>query len=258
MTWLKLTRILILIIVFLSLAFYSRQQKLKSRSWTAPLELVIYPINAENHPEIDDYIANLNDEVFTPIDHFLAQQSQPYNLIAKQPTQTRLGPTLNTLPPTAPRPDSGFPNIVWWGLKFRYWVFKNTFSEDTEVRRIRVFVLYHAAVNGKRLPHSLGLDKGLVALVHAFADLDQDQQNNIVITHEVLHTVGALDKYDSQTQPVFPNGFADPERSPLYPQQRAEIMAGRIPLSETKRRMADSLKECVIGKQTAMEINWLR
>ncbi|MGR8932184.1 MAG: hypothetical protein ACU836_16260 [Gammaproteobacteria bacterium] len=257
MTWLKIIRITILIGIFLGIAFYAQQQKLKSRSWTAPLQLTIYPINAEKRPEIDDYISDLNDGVFAPIDQFMQQQSQSYNLSTARPTKTRLGPTLTSIPPEAPPPDSGYAAVIWWGLKFRYWVFENTSDEVTDVRKIRVFVLYHTASEGKRLPHSLGLDKGLVAIVHAFADLDQDQQNNIVIAHEVLHTVGALDKYDATTRPLFPDGFADPDQSPLYPQKRAEIMAGRIPLSETQMRMASSLNECVIGKQTAIEINWL-
>ncbi|MGZ5031405.1 MAG: hypothetical protein ACXV8I_12530, partial [Methylobacter sp.] len=94
--------------------------------------------------------------------------------------------------------------------------------------------------------------------VHAFASIDQDQQNNIVIAHEFLHTVGATDKYDADNNALFPIGYADPEQSPLYPQAKAEIMVGRIPLSATNGRMAAGLDECVIGKQTAKEIDWLQ
>lgn len=258
MTWFKLIRILLLTLIFLGLAFYAQQQELKSRSWTEPLQLIIYLLNAESSPLIDEYIAELNDDVFAPIDAFMQQQSRSYDLIAERPTETHLGPVLTQRPPEPPAAAAGFASIVWWGLKFRYWVYKNTPDSDSNIRRIRVFVLYHEAVPGKRLPHSLGLNKGLVALVHAFAAIDQDQQNNIVITHEVLHTVGATDKYAADNRPLFPVGYADPEQMPLYPQKRAEIMVGRIPLSETKMRMAESLQECVIGGQTAEEINWLR
>jgi len=116
----------------------------------------------------------------------------------------------------------------------------------------------HEAVQGRSLQHSLGLDKGLTAVIHAFASIDQDQQNNIVIAHELLHTVGATDKYAADNSALFSTGYADPEQSPLYPQTKAEIMVSRIPLSETGMRMADSLSECVIGEQTAKEINWLQ
>lgn len=254
----KVIRVLILLTLFLSLAFYAQQQKLKSRAWADPLQLVIYPIDAEHgNPAVADYIRELDDSVFAPIDHFFAAQSRDYNLIARQPTVTKLGPTVSVQPPPAPLPSAGYAAILWWGIKFRYWVYQNTPDSDGNIRRVRVFVQYHAADKNQQLRHSLGLDKGLVALVQAFAAIDQDQQNNIVIAHEVLHTVGATDKYAPDSSALFPIGYADPDQSPLYPQTRAEIMVGRIPLSETRLRMADSLQECMIGETTAREINWL-
>ena len=83
--------------------------------------------------------------------------------------------------------------------------------------------------------------------------------NNIVIAHEFLHTVGATDKDDlANDQPQFPDGYADPQRTPLVPQDQAEIMAGRRMLSETEWEMPDSLRSVVIGPKTALEINWAR
>jgi hypothetical protein len=258
MTPFKIIRILILLAVFAGVAFYGKNQKLKSRSWTEPLSVVIYRINGDNNSQaVNDYIHELDDGVFEPIDRFFQQQSEKYKLIAKQPTQTRMGAVLSALPPAAPLPEEGYAAIIWWGLKFRYWTYKNTPDPDSNMRRIRVFVLYHEAIPGRSLQHSLGLDKGLTAVVHAFASIDQDQQNNIVIAHELLHTVGATDKYDADNNALFPIGYADPDQSPLYPQAKAEIMVGRIPLSAGSVRMAASLDECVIGEQTAKEINWL-
>ena len=67
----------------------------------------------------------------------------------------------------------------------------------------------------------------------------------------------ATDKYDLATgQPRAPQGLADPGRSPLYPQERAEIMAGRIALSEARFEMPGSLRRCVIGPETAEEIGF--
>ena len=258
MTVFKIIRILILLAVFIVLAFYAKNQKLKSRMWTEPLSVVIYPINGDNNsPVVNEYINGLDDSVFEPVDRFLQQQSEKYKLITTRPTQIHLGPVLTVQPPEAPLPGKGYAAIIWWGLKFRYWAYKNTPDSDSDMRSIRVFVLYHQATEGRYLQHSLGLDKGLAAVVHAFASIDQDQQNNIVIAHELLHTVGATDKYAADNSALFPIGYADPEQSPLYPQTRAEIMVGRIPLSATTARMAASLNQCVIGEQTEKEINWL-
>lgn len=255
MSLFKLARILILLTVFVVLAFSAKRDKLRSRSWAEPLDVVVYPINADDgSAEVDQYIDDLDDHRFEAVDRFFRRQSEGYELIAESPTRVRLGSVLDELPPAAPRPDAGYPAIVWWGLQFRYWIYRHTPDDDAD---IRVLALYHEAKQGRRLPHSLGLDKGLVAVVHAFADAKQDPKNNIVIAHELLHTVGATDKYDADNQPLFPDGYADPDQSPLYPQTHAEIMAGHVPASETESRMAENLDQCVIGERTAREINWL-
>jgi hypothetical protein len=83
------------------------------------------------------------------------------------------------------------------------------------------------------------------------------KQNNVVITHEFLHTLGATDHYDLATNlPLYPDGYADPDLKPLLPQRFAEIMAGRTPKSQTEAVIPESLDSVVIGSKTAMEINW--
>ena len=81
------------------------------------------------------------------------------------------------------------------------------------------------------------MQKGLIGVVHAFAQRQMAGTNNIVITHELLHTLGATDKYEPGSgAPLFPIGFADPSQKPLYPQEAAEIMAGRRALSPRRLR----------------------
>ena len=87
------------------------------------------------------------------------------------------------------------------------------------------------------LPHSVGLRKLLLGVAHVFANRRQQPVNNVVIAHELMHTLGATDKYDpANNLPIFPQGFAEPDREPLYPQRFAEIMGGRIPISAATRR----------------------
>jgi hypothetical protein len=108
------------------------------------------------------------------------------------------------------------------------------------------------------LDNSLGLEKGMVGIVHAFAQRQMTPTNNVVITHEMLHLLGASDKYDPATNlPRYPEGYAEPERRPRHPQQWAEIMGGRIPLDAGRAEMPERLAQTLIGEQTAREINWL-
>lgn len=258
MRWFRAFRITVLLLIFVAVAFYAKTQKIKSRTWIKPLEVVVFPINGENSPEVEQYIQTLDSAVFSDIDRFFQREAEFYQLNTPTPFRATLGPTLHEHPPASPRPDSHILSIIWWGLRFRYWAYRHTPDDKSNLRRIRVFAHYHEAHKGKKLQHSLGLDKGLLAVVHAFASENQEAQNNIVIAHELLHTVGATDKYDNDGEPVFPNGYADPERQPLYPQERAEIMAARIPLLTDKSVMAENLEQCIIGPQTALEINWIK
>ena len=137
----------------------------------------------------------------------------------------------------------------------RYYAFRHTPFWNS-LGKIRLFVVYHEGEAGKPLQHSLGLQKGLVGVVHVFADKKQNDQNNVVIAHELLHTLGATDKYGPDGFPQYPEGFGDPDATSRYPQLVAEIMAGRIAISPGHAEIPPSLAECVIGYKTAYEINW--
>ena len=110
----------------------------------------------------------------------------------------------------------------------------------------------------KRFASWGGLQKGLLGLVNAYSLPRQNKQNNIIIAHEVLHTVGAVDKYLPNGHPEYPLGYGNPKRNPLHPQRSAEIMAGRIALGNGKSQLALSLRSTVINPATAREINWLK
>jgi hypothetical protein len=80
----------------------------------------------------------------------------------------------------------------------------------------------------------------------------------VATLHEVLHCVGATDKYDADGRAVAPEGLAEPGRRPLYPQAFGEVMVGEVPLSERSGRPIRSLDEARVGEATAREIGWLR
>lgn len=254
----KIIRVVTLLFIFIAIAFYTKTQKLSSRSWSVPLQVVIYPMNGDGSPLVERYINQLNTSDYQEIDQFFHDEAEHYSLSIQYPTSTHLGEIITNHPPLAPRPDAGLAKIAWWSIKLRYWAFRHTPDDDSNFNRIRAFVYYHTPEKNKRLKHSLGLDKGLLVIAHTFASVKLEPQNNIVLAHELLHTVGASDKYDSNAQPVYPDGYANPDKSPLFPQLMAEIMAAVIPTSQINSEMAESLKYCVIGEKTAREINWVK
>ena len=124
---------------------------------------------------------------------------------------------------------------------------------------IRIYALYNHPSTAQQLAHSVGLQKGLIGVANLFSVNQMTSDNNFVIAHELLHTLGASDKYDPMSnQPIFPVGYAEPELSPLYPQRYAEIMGGRIPVSPKWSTVPKSLDLVLVGPQTALEIGWLK
>ncbi len=224
------------------------------RGWQAPLLVDLVPINGDGSAEAAEAIRTLDAADFTDIEVFLLRETARYGVKLKQAMELAVKPELKAHPPAPPR-DGNVLQVVGWSLKLRWWVYRQSDAWLPQLGRIKLYVLYHAPQDGVALQHSLGLQKGLIGVVHAFADSGQAGQNNIVIAHELLHTLGATDKYGAGGRPVYPQGYADPELPQFLPRQKAEIMAGRLIDSAGRVVMPPSLEQCVIGAATAHEIN---
>ena len=136
----------------------------------------------------------------------------------------------------------------WWR-----WRFDNQGMDPDVI----VLARYFEPTGNRRLPHSTGVEQIRIAIANLFASKSMRGENLVVLAHEILHTIGATDKYDlSSGLPIYPGGFAEPERTPLFPQRIAEIMAGRIPVDESRARQAQSLQQVIVGPETAAEIGW--
>ncbi|MFV2056452.1 MAG: hypothetical protein ACC707_08280 [Thiohalomonadales bacterium] len=250
-------RILFLLLLLLGVAVDTWLSKVRSTDWDEPLRIVIYPINGDDSPQSQTYIEALRLADFKAIEDFMVEEAGEFQLSLHKPVDIYLSNPMQQRPPTPPADRNSILAVMWWSLKMRYWAF---FEHNYKGPKpdVKVFVLYHDPETNRELPHSLGLEKGLIGVVNGFASARYAGTNQVVITHEMLHTLGATDKYDVRNgRPLFPAGYVDPDKKPLYPQDLAEIMAGQIPLSETTFRMPNNLDETVIGHISAFEINWV-
>lgn len=247
-------RILVLLgLLFAALTLTWLEQNM-ARSWNAPLEVELTPINGDGSSAARAMIAALKASDFDDINAFLERETARYGVRVAPAIRLSLLPESQAVPPPPPRNGSVLATVAW-SLKLRVWAYRNSGRWLPQLGRIKLFVLYHAPRDGEALAHSLGLQKGLIGVVHAFADPRQREQNNLVIAHELLHTLGATDKYGPGGFPVFPDGVADPASGPDAPQSAAEIMAGRYVNAAGRLTMPASLEQCVIGAKTAREIN---
>jgi len=247
-------RILLLLGVLAAAISLTWLEQSMVRSWRAPLDVEVIPINGDGSPQATETIRALRERDFDDINAFLQRETARYGVGLSPAMRLTLLPELKQMPPVPPR-DGSILKTIFWSLNLRWWVYRQSDALLPQIGTIKLFVLYHAPQGGVALEHSLGLQKGLIGVVHAFADLKQSPQNNLVIAHELLHTLGATDKYDAEGRPVYPQGYAEPELPPHLPRHQAEIMAGRLVDGAGRVVMPPSLEQCVIGATTAHEIN---
>jgi hypothetical protein len=250
----KAVRISILLVILFFVAVSTWLTQSRSTDWNNSLWVKIYPVNADGSVESRRYIESLTVDGFRSIESFVAREISKYGHNLKQPVRMELGTEIKEQPPSVGASPNAL-DVMWWSLKMRWWAGRITQDQDDPAPDVRIFVRYHAPQSDFLLENSVGLQKGMVGVVNAFGSRKLAGTNNVVIAHEFLHTLGATDKYDPKNGfPHFPDGIAEPERQPRYPQRFAEVMGGRIAMSDQDAVVPKSLKYVVIGDRTAEEI----
>lgn len=252
--WRRL-RIFILLLILLVVALNTYFDRVYSTDWNIPLRVMLYPINGDGSDDAERFVGQLSADAFLPIERFFDTEAREYGLEMERPVRLTLAPQLREPPPML-EPGAGPLSIAWWSLRTRFWAWRVP-TPSGPAPDVQLFLLYHDPRRSSSLPHSVGLQKGLFGIVNLFAHKEMLGSNDTVIAHELLHTLGATDKYDLATNlPLHPGGYAEPDREPLHPQSFAELMGGRIPQSTTEAVTPQSLRQVVIGPKTAAEIGW--
>lgn len=254
--WRKL-RIVILLLILATVIQQFWLDKV-DLDWGRNFYVAVYPVNVDSSAKVSAYLRTLTTEDFEPVAEYFAEEAAPYKLGLRRPIELQLGAPVDEVPPAPPANGEGILSTIIWSLKFRIFAWTN--SPEVSVKPdIRMYLLYHDPAAQAELSHSTALSKGRIGRVNLFGDSAYHQQNMVILAHELLHTLNATDKYDlSTTLPVYPDGYAEPGKMPLYPQDFAELMGGRIPQTETSAEIPKSLKHTLIGDTTAREIGWLR
>lgn len=250
-------RIVILLLVLATVGLEAWRTNTRLTAWEQTMHVGIFPVAGDDSPATARFLAELGTDDFADIAAWVQEQSDRYGREVLQPVAIRLAPSVRDMPPLPPLA-TGALDAIFWSLKMRWWASRHD-QIDGPAPDVRLFVLFHDPGRTSTLPHSTGLDKGQIGVIHAFAGRLQRRQNAVVIAHELLHTLGATDKYDRATlQPLYPHGYAEPERDPLLPQRLAEIMAGRTPVDRLRAEIPDSLADTLVGPETAKEIGLMR
>lgn len=251
-------RIGLLLLVLALVAIDTWLSRARTHDWTVKERVAVYPIAGDNGAATLRELANLDDDHFLAVEEFFAREARKFGLSTEQPVDLQLRHVIDERPP-APAAGAGLLGNAWWSLRLRWWVWRVTRNDPGPFARIRLFVVFHDPSLRSEVPHSHGLRELLVGVAHVFAGRRQRASNQVVIAHELMHTLGATDKYDPATNlPLFPAGYGEPARLPRYPQRFAEIMGGRLAVTPTRAEMPAGLRATVVGPDTAREIAWVR
>lgn len=235
----KNLRYLILLTILLLVAVNEILNRTRATSWERPLWVRIYAVSGDARDATERYIAGLTTREFESVENFINLEARRYG-VDIDAIDVEYNGRLEQPPPQPPSGENILEN-VWWSLKFRAWALWRSWGSDQESGDIELFVSYYDSEATSTLRHSVGLQGGMIGIINAFADKNYHGSNEVVIAHELMHTLGARDRYDAGSMPLYPTGYAEPDRQPLYPQRKAEIMGGRIPLSPQEARMPRNL-----------------
>lgn len=223
-------------------------------NWDRPIIVNLHPINADGEADTTRYIQQLNTRDLMQAQQYIKNMSAQYRV---QPVNVyfKIGRELSKVPPKVPENPSVLDSIVW-SLKFRFYAWQQHQGADGSAN-VTLFLNYYSPKKTTVLKHSTALENGRIGSINLFASEAQSEQNRVILVHELMHALGAKDKYDLVTgQPHYPEGYAFPDQSPLFPQTKGELMAGHIPTDHSKSVMPQLLNQMIIGPITARELGW--
>ncbi len=252
----KRLRVAILLYILAFTALGNFLAAARSTDWDETLWVDVYPINADGSARTQAYVDGLSTADFGRIEAYFSRQALRYGVTLEQPFRLELGPQVdNDIPELAPTPS--MLDTLIWSLKMRWFAARIDSGSGRPSPDIKLFALYYEQSEEAVLDRSTALERGLIAVAKLFAGRSSQGSNQIVMAHELLHTLGATDKYDLDTNlPIYPHGYANPTLQPLHPQRSAELMAGRIPFDERTAHMPSGISRTLIGPLTAEEIGW--
>lgn len=256
----KMIRIIILLLILVKAIQQSYAESI-DLGWQEKFYVAVYLVNAETKniaakKEVNAHMQSLSNKDFEGITHYFSSQAAQYGLGLKRPIEIILRGTVDVVPP-APPESGNTAQVMLWSIAFRFYSWAFSPSTDFEPDA-KLYLVYHNPKSHPALGISTALHKGRMGRINVYGEDYYHQKNLVVIAHELLHTLKATDKYDLDNNlPIFPDGFAEPKKLPLYPQRYTELMGGRLPVDQFLALMPDNLTETVIGVKTAKEIGWV-
>ncbi len=192
------------------------------------------------------------------VERALSVQRQRYSPTADAPVElTVVGPVSEaTVPPSLE--STGLLDLLTFNLALGRYAEQHDeiAGVDGSSFDVRLYVRVQQADDSREMAEGLGQQQGRIGVVTTAISPSGIDFAWFVVIHEYLHTRGATDKYGVDGRASIPEGLAEPNLVPLYPQPGTELMARGRPLSPTEEDLPGAPSTWVVGKWTATEIHW--
>ena len=268
--WIRITLLLVLI----GVGVYAYITLTKARApfpWNRPYRLAVVGFMVDLPESWRTYVETFNKETGTQYidmkNHTLPdaagwfqREYTRYGGSLPQALELKIfGPFNEDMPPPPP------PTIdMQFFQRYTQWKrFKNYFIDLNKRHELKLDdfdgVLYVEFVQGSfdKFLESWASKSANIGLVQCFLNEGMIEQNIMIVTHEFFHLINAQDHYDQNGNPKDPEGLANPFQEPLFPQNYADIMAGRVATDANSSREIIGLSEVRVNIYTAHEVGWI-
>ena len=224
--------------------------------WKRPVSVAVALVQLG---PVDQSALNALDGRFRVLEARFAAEYHRYGGQLDRPvTFTLYGPVTVDRPPP-PDPDSDIPSLARHAYELWRWTHAVDQSCGLPTRSFdsRIYLVMSAPQDkGRQWVEGSSESGGRIGLAKVELDVTSVDLALFVASHELLHTLGATDKYDPSGLALVPSGLVEPDRVPRFPQRYAEVMARNLVLAPGKERPPDSIAELGVGIATAREIGW--
>lgn len=257
-------RVSILLFVLFVVVLYAVRDVRSRRErnvWDRTVDVAVVVLSVEGNAKVSDAaLRGLEDHLAALEERFQAEAQRHHPGMPK-PFHFRLFGPVSAPSPAPQAASDGFVDLVKQAIALRQWLgnIDPRAHVEPDLYDTRIYVnARRPATSATSFVEGSSQQGGRVGFVDVELDDSMVDLTLFVVGHELLHTLGASDKYDERGRARFPDGFAEPARTPLYPQRFAEIMARNRPITESGEAVPEKLDELAVGDATAREIGWVQ
>lgn len=254
----RLGTLVALLLMVMGFAVGRRSSAEHRRQWRNPITVGVVILS---HEGVATSTVSALEATIRDLEEVLHEEYARYSGDEMRPFRFHVAEVLVDGDPPYPRANASLVEraVDGWEVS-RY--FRTVNREAAEATRGVDIKIYIQAIeydhSGTPFVEGVASEDGDYGLVRVVLTGDMVDQAAFAAAHELFHCLGASDKYDRIGHTRIPAGLVEPDRVPLFPQARAEVMVGERPLDEESGVLVETIEELGVGPRTAEEIGWSR